>query len=138
MSSILAAVLKRDRAIVGLGLAGVATLAWIYLIYMDWGMRHMDVGMNTSCPPCSIGQRLSCPLPVPDGVFGDRMAGWPRGRIQDGTEARQLLSRLLLGIDGSLICLWSDEPLMGCLYQRLCPAGEDHLGEPMVQSTWRA
>jgi hypothetical protein len=27
------------------------------------------------------------------------------GRIQDGTEARRLLSRLLLGIDGSPICL---------------------------------
>src|ERR1700735_3050366 len=66
------------------------------------------------------------------------MAGRPRGRIQDGTEARRLLPRLLLGIDGSLIRLWSDEPLMGCLYQRLCPAGEDHLGKPMVQSTWRA
>ena len=77
-------------------------------------------------------------MPVSNGVFGDRMAGWPRGRIQDGVEARQLLSRLLLGIDGSPVRLWSDEPLMGCLYQRLCPAGEDHLGEPIVQSTWRA
>jgi hypothetical protein len=51
VSSILAAVLKRDRAIVGLGFAGVAILAWIYLIYMDWGMRHMDVGMNMVIMP---------------------------------------------------------------------------------------
>jgi hypothetical protein len=77
-------------------------------------------------------------LPVSNGIFGDRMAGRPRGRIQDGTEARRLLSRLLLGIDGSPVRLWSDEPLMGSLYQRLCPAGEDYLGEPIVQSTWRA
>ena len=35
------------------------------------------------------------------------------GRIQDGTEARRLLSRLLLGIDDSPVRLWSDEPLMG-------------------------
>src|ERR1700676_5289423 len=66
------------------------------------------------------------------------MAGRPKRRIQDGNEARRLLSRVLLGIDGSPVRLWSDEPLMGCLYQRLCPAGEDHLGEPIVQSTWRA
>ena len=51
VSPIVEAVLKRDRAIVALGLAGVATLAWIYLIYMDWGMRHMDVGMNMVIMP---------------------------------------------------------------------------------------
>ena len=44
-------VLKRDRAIVAFGLAGVATLSWAYLIYMDWGMRHMDVGMNMVIMP---------------------------------------------------------------------------------------
>ena len=37
LSPILAAVLKRDRAI---GLAGVTALSWAYLICMDWGMRH--------------------------------------------------------------------------------------------------
>src|ERR1700693_4596046 len=66
------------------------------------------------------------------------MAGRPRGRIRGGTQTRRLLSRLLLSIDGSPIRLWSDEPLMGCLYQWLCPAGEDYLGEPIGQSTWRA
>jgi predicted metal-binding membrane protein len=38
-------VCKRDRAIVAFGLAGVTALAWTYLIYMDWGMRHMDIGI---------------------------------------------------------------------------------------------
>jgi predicted metal-binding membrane protein len=28
-----------------LGLAAVVTLSWIYLFVMDWGMRHMDVGL---------------------------------------------------------------------------------------------
>jgi predicted metal-binding membrane protein len=51
VSPMVAAVLKRDRAIVAMGLVGVATLAWIYLIYMDWGMRHMDVGMNMFIMP---------------------------------------------------------------------------------------
>jgi predicted metal-binding membrane protein len=51
VSPIVSALLKRDRAIVALGLAGVATLAWIYLIYMEWGMRHMDVGMNMVIMP---------------------------------------------------------------------------------------
>jgi predicted metal-binding membrane protein len=36
---------KRNRAIVAFGLAAVTALSWTYLIYMDWGMRHMDVGM---------------------------------------------------------------------------------------------
>jgi predicted metal-binding membrane protein len=56
VSPILAAVLKRDRAIVAFGLAGVATLSWTYLIYMDWGMRHMDVGIDMIIMPAmSIG-----------------------------------------------------------------------------------
>jgi predicted metal-binding membrane protein len=44
-------VLKRDRAIVAFGLAGVVTLSWTYLIYMDWGMRRMDVGMEMVIMP---------------------------------------------------------------------------------------
>src|ERR1700758_2475030 len=44
-------ILKRDRAIVAFGLAGVVPLSWIYLIYMDWGMRHMDVGMKMVIMP---------------------------------------------------------------------------------------
>jgi predicted metal-binding membrane protein len=51
VSPFLLAILKRDRAIVVFGLAGVATLAWTYLIYMDWGMRHMDVGMEMVIMP---------------------------------------------------------------------------------------
>jgi predicted metal-binding membrane protein len=51
LSPMVAAMLKRDRAIVAMGLAGVATLSWIYLIYMDWGMRHMAVGMNMFIMP---------------------------------------------------------------------------------------
>jgi predicted metal-binding membrane protein len=51
VSPILAAVLKRDRAILAFGLAGIAILSWIYLIYMDWGMRHMDVGIEMVIMP---------------------------------------------------------------------------------------
>jgi hypothetical protein len=43
VNAILVEVLKRDRAIVALGLAGVVTLSWLYLLWMDWGMRHMTV-----------------------------------------------------------------------------------------------
>jgi predicted metal-binding membrane protein len=46
VSRILAGALKRDRAIVVLGLAGIVTLSWTYLIWMDWGMRLMDIGME--------------------------------------------------------------------------------------------
>src|ERR1700722_20252679 len=44
-------VLKRDRVVVAFSLAAIATLSWTYLIYMDWGMRHMDVGMNMVIMP---------------------------------------------------------------------------------------
>jgi predicted metal-binding membrane protein len=43
VSAILTELLRRDRTIVGFGLAGVVILSWTYLICMDWGMRHMDV-----------------------------------------------------------------------------------------------
>jgi predicted metal-binding membrane protein len=45
VNAILTAALKRDRAIVAIGLAGITTLSWAYLICMNWGMRHMDVEM---------------------------------------------------------------------------------------------
>jgi Predicted metal-binding integral membrane protein (DUF2182) len=51
VNAILVEVLKRDRAIVALGLAGVVTLSWLYLLWMDWGMRHMDVGMEMVIMP---------------------------------------------------------------------------------------
>src|ERR1700730_1128587 len=47
----LIAVLKRDRVVVAFGLAAIATLSWTYLIYMDRGMRHMDVGMEMIIMP---------------------------------------------------------------------------------------
>jgi predicted metal-binding membrane protein len=50
LNPILAA-LKHDRMIIAFGLAGVTTLSWTYLIYMDWGMRHMDVGMDMVIMP---------------------------------------------------------------------------------------
>ncbi|MBV8813743.1 MAG: DUF2182 domain-containing protein [Verrucomicrobia bacterium] len=36
---------------VALGLAGVVIVSWAYLICMDWGMRHMDVGMQMVIMP---------------------------------------------------------------------------------------
>jgi predicted metal-binding membrane protein len=53
VSPTLLEVLKRDRMMVAFGLAGVAILSWIYLIYMDWGMRHMDVGMEMAIMPAT-------------------------------------------------------------------------------------
>src|ERR1700730_2029487 len=47
----LIAVLKRDRVVVAFGLAAIATLSWTYLIYMDRGMRHMDVVMKMTIMP---------------------------------------------------------------------------------------
>ena len=59
------------------------------------------------------------------------------GCLHDGIETRRLLSRLLLGIDGSSFCLWRDEPVMGRQYQRVYPVGEDHASDATSQPPWR-
>jgi predicted metal-binding membrane protein len=51
VSTILLELFKRDRAIVSLSLVGIVALAWTYLVYMDWGMRHMDIGMSMAIMP---------------------------------------------------------------------------------------
>jgi predicted metal-binding membrane protein len=51
VSPTLLEVLKRDRMIVAFGLGSIAILSWVYLICMDWGMRHMDVGMQMVIMP---------------------------------------------------------------------------------------
>jgi predicted metal-binding membrane protein len=34
-----------------LGLGSVVALAWGYLLYMGWGMEHMEVGVNMAIMP---------------------------------------------------------------------------------------
>jgi len=46
----LESVLKRDRLMVVVGVAGVAALAWAYVAYRAWDMRHADVGMDLAMP----------------------------------------------------------------------------------------
>lgn len=41
----------RDRVIVLSGLAAAAALAWAYVLYMGWGMAHMDAGMAMAIMP---------------------------------------------------------------------------------------
>jgi predicted metal-binding membrane protein len=41
----------RDRLGVIVGLGAVIGLAWGYLLYMGWGMEHMDVGVNMALMP---------------------------------------------------------------------------------------
>ena len=41
----------RDRLIVLSGLTAAATLAWAYMIYMSWGMKHMDAGATMAIMP---------------------------------------------------------------------------------------
>ncbi|MFQ5899302.1 MAG: DUF2182 domain-containing protein [Candidatus Methylomirabilia bacterium] len=41
----LEAVLKRDRALVGAGVAGVSALAWLYMVYLARDMTNMDPAM---------------------------------------------------------------------------------------------
>ena len=49
----LVAVLRRDRDIILSGLVGVTALAWLYLLYLAWGVQTMDmgsVGMGAAMP----------------------------------------------------------------------------------------
>jgi predicted metal-binding membrane protein len=46
----LEAVLKRDRAIVLAGLAGLSALAWTYLLVLAWRMPHRDMAMVMVMP----------------------------------------------------------------------------------------
>ena len=44
------AVFKRDRIIVICGIALVSVLAWMYMLYLAWGMKNLDMSMEMSLP----------------------------------------------------------------------------------------
>jgi predicted metal-binding membrane protein len=46
----LEAVLKRDRAIVLAGLAGLSALAWVYIIALGWRTPHREMAMAMAMP----------------------------------------------------------------------------------------
>ncbi|MEO8163752.1 MAG: DUF2182 domain-containing protein [Betaproteobacteria bacterium] len=41
----------RERAVVLSVFAGLAAVSWGYMLYMEWGMRHMDVGAGMAIMP---------------------------------------------------------------------------------------
>ena len=43
-------VLRRDRAVVTVGLVGVAALGWVYLLYLARGMAGMDISADMAMP----------------------------------------------------------------------------------------
>ncbi len=43
--------LRGDRLVVSCALMLLCALAWAYLLYMGWGMAHMDVGVNMAVMP---------------------------------------------------------------------------------------
>lgn len=43
--------MAREKAPVLLGLAGLTALAWAYLLWMGWGMAHMEVGVDMLIMP---------------------------------------------------------------------------------------
>ena len=49
-ASMLEAVLKRDRAIVLAGVAGLSALAWAYLLALAWRMPHREMAMAMAMP----------------------------------------------------------------------------------------
>jgi predicted metal-binding membrane protein len=51
----LRAVAAIERRIILCGLIGVCVLAWMYVLYMRWGMEHMDVGADMAIMPRMTG-----------------------------------------------------------------------------------
>jgi predicted metal-binding membrane protein len=49
-ASMIEAVLKRDRAIVLAGVAGLSALAWAYLLALAWRMPHREMAMAMAMP----------------------------------------------------------------------------------------
>jgi predicted metal-binding membrane protein len=47
----LEAVLKRDRVVVIAGIAVLAALAWVYMLYLAWGMKGMEMGASNMAMP---------------------------------------------------------------------------------------
>ncbi len=45
--------------LLSLGTAAVLALSWGYLLYMDWGMRHMDRGGDMLLMPRMVGWRAT-------------------------------------------------------------------------------
>jgi predicted metal-binding membrane protein len=48
------AVLRRDRAVVLAGLAGLSALAWAYLLTLAWRMPHQDMAMAMAMPHMQV------------------------------------------------------------------------------------
>jgi hypothetical protein len=55
-----------------------------------------------------------------------------------GKQPLDLTASSLPPIDGSPVCVWRDEPIMGRLYQQLCPAREVRIRKPIGQPPWRS
>lgn len=46
----LGGLLKQDRAIILSALAGISMLAWLYILYLAWGMKNVDMGVEMAMP----------------------------------------------------------------------------------------
>ncbi|MEO8158120.1 MAG: DUF2182 domain-containing protein [Betaproteobacteria bacterium] len=49
----------RERVAVTGALAALAALAWGYMLYMEWGMRHMEIGADMAIMPAMTDWRLA-------------------------------------------------------------------------------
>jgi predicted metal-binding membrane protein len=43
-------VLRRDRAILIFGIAGISVFAWAYMFYLAWGIKNIAIGMEITIP----------------------------------------------------------------------------------------
>src|SRR5205809_522729 len=95
-------------------MAGMADIA-MPGAYVPWaaadfggGRRHRRRHLSAH----AFEIRLPDALPLALRLRPQSLAGGPRGRIADGCGARALLSRLLLVLDGAVVCRRDHEPPM--------------------------
>ena len=131
----------RDRtAALGL-LAGLTVLSWAYMLYMDWGMRHMDIGVDMAIMPAMtdwgfadlclvflMWAMMMSAMMLPSAVpMALAYLGVQRGR---GDNARPLVTTSLL-VAGYL-AVWIAFSLVATLLQRALL--EATLITPMMES----
>src|SRR5205807_9276920 len=69
-------------------------------------------------------EHLSHPLPRPAGIHHDALAGGKWGRMSNGTGARRILRRLLLGFDGPAFLRRRYEPYLDLRFNSAGMRGE--------------
>jgi len=115
------AALARKAARQGTPLPPTAVFVSGYLVIwclFSVGARHPDRGWRV--PTDTVERSLPAALQVSCALHLAAMATGCRRRVPDGTRARGVLPRVLLGPDGVALLRWSHEPPLDCRDHLVC------------------